>query len=212
MFKKLKHFFLSQLLKTILNSIFITCKWKFIDEQYLLSNNNNPRLLCCWHSRSLFIARYLKNKKITSWGISSTHSDSEILATVLRSWEIKLIRGSSTRGWVKVIKEMILLFKKNKSLIAVTSDGPRGPRKIAKMGSIDIAYKYQAAIIATSAISSSYWTLPSWDKTKIPKPFSTIYIKFSSPYNKKKPNQEIITSFINKNQTDLENYIINENS
>jgi lysophospholipid acyltransferase (LPLAT)-like uncharacterized protein len=211
MLKKIKHFFLSQLLKIILNSIFVTCRWKFIDEQYLQSNSHRPRLICCWHSRSLFIARYLKNNKINSWGISSTHPDSEILATVLQSWKIKLIRGSSTRGWVKVIKKMILLFKNNQSLITVTSDGPRGPRKLAKMGSIDIAYKYNASIIATSAISDSYWTLPSWDKTKIPKPFSTIYIKFSLPYGQPKPTQEIITAFINKNQSELEAHIINEN-
>jgi|TARA_B110000438_G_scaffold289012_1_gene323125 lysophospholipid acyltransferase (LPLAT)-like uncharacterized protein len=211
MFKKIKHFFLSQSLKIILNSIFVTCQWKFIEEKNLLSNSHKPRLICCWHSRSLFIARYLKNRKINSWGISSTHSDSEILATVLQSWKIKLIRGSSTRGWVKVIKKMILLFKNNKSLITVTSDGPKGPRKLAKMGSIDLAYKYNASIIATSAISSNYWTLPTWDKTKIPKPFSTIYIKFSIPYDQQKPTQKIITAFINKNQSELEKHIINEN-
>ena len=210
MFKILKHFFLSQFLKVVLNGIFITCRWQFIDEQYLLSNNNSSRLICCWHSRSLFIARYLKYKKISSWGISSTHPDSEILATVLHSWKIKLIRGSSTRGWVKVIKEMILLFKKTQSIITVTSDGPKGPRKIAKMGSIDVAYKYQAVIIAASAISSRYWTLPSWDKTKIPKPFSTIYIKFSHPYNDEPPTQKRMTSFINKNQTELAKHVINE--
>jgi lysophospholipid acyltransferase (LPLAT)-like uncharacterized protein len=79
------------------------------------------------------------------------------------------------------------------------------------MGSVDIAYKYNASIIATSAISDSYWTLPSWDKTKIPKPFSTIYIKFSLPYGQPKPTQEIITAFINKNQSELETHIINEN-
>ena len=203
----MKHFLLSQLLKIALNFLFITCKWKLVGNHSLLENNR-PRLLCCWHSRSLFIARYLKDNKINSWGISSTHPDSEILATVLKSWKIKLIRGSSTRGWVKVIKKMISLFKNKHSLITVTSDGPKGPRKIAKVGSFEVASKYKANIIAASAISDKYWTLPSWDQTKIPKPFSTIYIRFSRPFNQKDINEQTATSFINKNQNKLEKYLL----
>jgi lysophospholipid acyltransferase (LPLAT)-like uncharacterized protein len=203
----MKHFLLSQLLKITLNCLFITCKWKRVGNHSLLKNNG-PRLLCCWHSRSLFIARYLKDNKINSWGISSTHPDSEILATVLKSWKIKLIRGSSTRGWVKVIKKMISLFKNKRSLITVTSDGPKGPRKIAKIGSFEVAAKYNANIIAASAISDNYWTLPSWDETKIPKPFSTIYIRFSRPFNQSDINEQTATSFINKNQNELEKYLL----
>jgi len=188
----------------VLNCVFASCRWHIIDDQHILKKKNKPLLVCCWHSRSLFVARYFKYQKIISWGISSTHRDSEILARILRSWQINLIRGSSTRGWVRVLKKMILLFKKPSTIITVTSDGPRGPKKIPKMGSIDVAHKYGAQIIAASGLSSRYWTLPTWDQTKIPKPFSTIYIVFSSPYRgSSAPTAPEMKTFIDKNQQDL---------
>ena len=204
MFKSLRSKLLSFCLKIILNFLFSSCTWKIKGEKHLSNSGADSRLICCWHSRSLFIARYFKYKKKPSWGISSTHPDSEILARILKSWNINLIRGSSTRGWVRVLRQMIAIFKQPKSIITVTSDGPRGPRKIPKMGSFEVAHKHGAQIIAASGISSQYWTLPTWDKTKIPKPFSIIYIQFSKPLNnKKKPTQKEVCLFINKNQSTL---------
>ena len=71
MLKIIKSHFLSLLLKIILNSIFLSCRWKIIDENNLLSAGNRPRLVCCWHSRGLFIARYLKYKNRASGLLNS---------------------------------------------------------------------------------------------------------------------------------------------
>ena len=49
--------------------------------------------------------------------------------------------------------------------------------------SVSLAYKKKSHIIAASGTSAKYWTINSWDQTKIPKPFSTIHIQFSDPYN-----------------------------
>ena len=208
MIKQLTSHLLSLLLKVILNFTFVTCRWIILDEKNILQGNK-PKLVCCWHSRSLFVARFFKYKKIKSWGISSTHKDSQVLARVLLSWDINLIRGSSSRGWVSVLKKMIILFKDSSTIITVTSDGPKGPRKIPKMGSVDAAYKHGAEIIAASGISTHFWTLPSWDKTKIPKPFSTIYIRFLPHTKEKKPSEKSITKLINNNQEGLDVYIKN---
>ena len=153
------------------------------------------------------IARYFKYKKTPVWGVSSTHPDSEILARVLKFWGIKLIRGSSSRGWFNVIKKMIVLFKKPNTIISVTADGPKGPKKVAKPGSVITASKHNAQVLAVSALSNKYWEIPSWDKTKIPKPFSTIYVRFSSPFNNNNINSKTVSSFINSNQNDLNQYI-----
>ena len=107
------------------------------------------------------------------------------------------------------LKKMIVLFKDSSTIITVTSDGPKGPRKTPKMGSVDAAYKHGANIIAASGISSRFWTLPSWDHTKIPKPFSTIYICFSPHHKEKKPSEKSITNLINNNQNKLAVYIKN---
>ena len=195
---------ISLILKIIFNVIFFTCRWKIINDDLLKKNKNKPLLICIWHSRLIFFSRFFQYIKYSVWGISSTHKDSEILARVLKSWGINLIKGSSTRGWINVIKQMSQLFKKENATIIVTVDGPKGPRKIAKEGSIKLAKKHNVPIVAASAISSSYWELPSWDQTKIPKPFSTIYVKFDEHYfNNDQINSKNISKYIDDNQNQL---------
>ena len=200
--KKLKLVFFSLLLKLILNSIFITCRWKVVglkNFNYAIKKNK-PILLCSWHEHLICIARYFKNTPLNLYAISSTHLDSEILAKVLSSWKIKLIRGSSTRGWVSVLKQMIIMFKDPSSIIVLTNDGPAGPRRVAKEGSLSVAKKHGAQIVAMSSSVDKAWRLKSWDKTLIPKPFSTIYVKFSISYSSdKKINGPLITNFISAN-------------
>jgi len=195
---------ISFILKIIFNVIFFTCKWEIMNDDLLKKNKNKPLLICIWHSRLIFFSRFFKYIKYPVWGISSTHKDSEILARVLKSWGINLIKGSSTRGWINVIKQMSKLFKKENATIIVTVDGPKGPRKVAKEGSIKLAKKHNVPIVAASAISSSYWELPSWDQTKIPKPFSTIYVKFDEHYfNNDQINSKNISKYIDDNQNQL---------
>ncbi len=183
MLKKIFYCAAPVFLKSFLFIVFITCKWKVHNKNLFLSyqRKNSPILICCWHTSFLLVARYFKKISLGVWAVSSTHRDSEIMAKILRSWKFKLIKGSSTRGWSNVLKSMIDLFKKPKNIIAVTNDGPKGPPFVAKKGSISLALKYGAQIVAVSGTATHYWTLPSWDKTIIPKPFSTIHIRFSSP-------------------------------
>ena len=195
---------ISFILKFIFNIIFLTCKWKIINDDLLKKNKSKPLLICIWHSRLLFFSRFFKYIKYPVWGISSTHKDSKILARVLKSWGINLIKGSSTRGWINVIKQMSKLFQKENATIIVTADGPKGPKKIAKEGSIKLAKKHNVPVVAASAISSAFWELPSWDKTKIPKPFSTIYVKFDEHYfNDDQINSQNISKYIEDNQNQL---------
>ena len=195
---------ISLILKIIFNVIFFTCRWKIINDGLLKKNKNKPLLICIWHSRLIFFSRFFKYSKYQVWGISSTHKDSKILARVLKSWGINLIKGSSTRGWINVIKQMRKLFKKENATIVVTADGPKGPKKIAKEGSIKLAKKHNVPVVAASAISSAFWELPSWDKTKIPKPFSTIYVKFDEHYfNDDQINSQNISKYIEDNQNQL---------
>ena len=209
--KKIKLKILSIILRIVLNIIFLTCRWKVynVNLLHVYIASPQPILLCSWHQRFLYVAKYFQNFGHCVYAISSTHEDSEIMAKILRGWRWKLIRGSSTRGWQNVIKKMISLFKKQKTIIAITNDGPKGPARVAKKGSIDLAIKSNAHIMAMSCCASSFWTLSSWDKTHIPKPFSTIYIQFSSPIKQNKSNNSstLVSQYLNKSLTDLDKKI-----
>ena len=204
--------FLSTLLRYLFAAIFFTCRWEIQNEKvfkkYQLSNK--PILLCSWHSRFLFVARFFKSSNINISGISSSHRDSEIMAKILLKWNWKLIRGSSTRGWSNVIRKMKNKLRNTNSIIAITNDGPRGPAKIAKPGSIKLALQHNAYIISMSCCASKYWNIPSWDKTMIPRPFSTIHVKFDEPmdYEKTKNEVEALNNYLNNNLSALDKSII----
>jgi hypothetical protein len=205
----MKSLILKTILKIILNSVLLTCNWKTYNKDVFIAakKKDRPIFLCCWHSRFILIARYFQYIKQPIWSVSSTHKDSELMAGILSGWGLRLIRGSSTRGWSHVLKQLIKLFQKNNSIIAITNDGPKGPPMVAKKGSIALALKNNAQIIAVSGTASRFWTLPSWDKTVIPKPFSTIYIQFSEPFKQHESSHQEdidkISQYITANYHDL---------
>ena len=211
--KTIKLYILSFFVQWFLFFIFRTNKWIVIDEEKFLKAINDPRpiLISTWHSRLLYGIYYLKlSKKKNLWAISSTHEDSQIMAYFLKRSNFNLIKGSSTRGWNNVIKKMIKLFKSKKTIIAITNDGPKGPPKIAKYGSYKIAKKCNAQIVTISCNSTSFWKINSWDTLQIPKPFGTIYIKFSDPLDYSKDssnNADLLTNFLNKNLYELDSLI-----
>ena len=95
---------------------------------------------------------------------------------------------------------MISLYKKTTPIIIITPDGPRGPRKQAKTGAFSVAKKNNAIVFSVSASASKYWSLPSWDKTILPKPFSTIYVNFKEMSLEKELTSEKISLDMSQNQ------------
>ena len=214
--KKIKLYLLSVLLQFGLFIIFRTNRWHVsgLDKLQKAMENNKPIMLCSWHSRFLYAVYFFKKYKISNlWAISSTHEDSQIMAYFLKRSSIGLIKGSSTRGWDNVIKNMFKIFKNPNSIIAITNDGPKGPAQQAKLGSYKIAIKTQAQIIAISCNSKNYWQAKSWDKLRIPKPFGEIFIDFSNPMDVDDNVKDIntasdLTVFLNENLDELDRSIL----
>ena len=158
-----------------------TCRWQYQGQDDLnkLIKSDSPILLCMWHGNFIFPMIYFKRFLPQIQVISSTHNDSNILANVLKKYGFYLIKGSSSRGAKNVLKEMIGAYKQSDSIIAITNDGPKGPPRIAKEGSVALAYKLNAHIVFMTGRASSFWKIKTWDHFVFPKPFSknTVYIK-----------------------------------
>ena len=60
-------------------------------------------------------------------------------------------------------------------------DGPRGPAKKAQPGAVWLAKLTGNPIVPFHMEASSYWSLKSWDRTQIPKPFSTVALAVGAP-------------------------------
>ena len=178
---KLKAFFLSLLGRWIFQLLFFLNKVSVLGEENLLKliKSGKPIMLCVWHGRLLFPSWYIRHHT-TLHIISSRHADSEILAHILRKWGYGLIRGSTKKGGISVIREMTKIFSKG-GMIAVTNDGPKGPARIAKSGSIGLAIKNNVKIITVTGSATKYWQVKSWDRFMLPKPFGKIQIVVSAP-------------------------------
>ena len=203
---KLKEFLLSLLGRWIFQLLFFLNKVSVLGEENLLKliKSGKPIMLCVWHGRLLFPSWYIRHHT-TLHIISSRHADSEILAHILRKWGYGLIRGSTNKGGISVIREMTKIFSKG-GMIAVTNDGPKGPARIAKSGSIALAIKNNVKIITVTGSATKYWQVKSWDRFMLPKPFGKIQLIISSPLkiiNKPSSSEEevqLLSDFMNHYQ------------
>ena len=125
------------------------------------------------------------------------------MGNILSKWGIKIIKGSSNKQSVKAVQSMHKIFKHDhKAIIAITNDGPKGPRHEAKMRSLEIAKQYNAQIITITGDSNQKWIFNSWDKFYLPKPFSKIIIHIAPAYehNGTKPLHEGVSDYMVKHE------------
>jgi len=197
-------------------ALFTTCRWKVIGSEYIRQamSEKTPIMICSWHGRLSYAAWYLRREKIRTWVIASFHNDGDVMARILERWGFRLIRGSSKKGGREVLLKMKEAFVSDLPIISITNDGPKGPPRIAKPGSSTIARKYDAQIIGIAGTSTRYWQMASWDRFRLPKPFSTIYIRISEPMSipldtLDDPEEEsrLVSEFLNQHQDAVDNLI-----
>jgi lysophospholipid acyltransferase (LPLAT)-like uncharacterized protein len=66
---------------------------------------------------------------------------------------------------------------------AFTIDGPRGPARVAQAGAVWLAMATGNPVVPFHLEASRHWTLRSWDRTQIPKPFTTVALAIGEPFD-----------------------------
>ena len=148
---------------------------EIIDE---LIEQRQPFIICAWHHDIYFTAWLLKNMNLTA--LISSSKDGEYINQILSGFGFRAVRGSSTRGGVGAMKQLVRCLKDGHS-VAITPDGPQGPIHHVQEGIIALAKMTGVPIIPWRYEGSSCWNLNSWDKHKIPKPFTKISSVFGKP-------------------------------
>ncbi len=166
----------------------LTYRYRFhnldvLEKASSLSENGNY-LLAIWH-QNLFqgILAQTGKKHVV---IVSRSKDAEPVAYTCHNLGHAVARGSSRsktgvdKGGRVAMEEMIDLLKSGLPG-AVTVDGPKGPAKKVKPGIIVMAKKSGIPIVPYSPIARNYWEFNSWDKFRLPQPFSVIDIYYGDP-------------------------------
>jgi len=121
-------------------------------------------------------------KKLPRIGVMiSDHFDGELIARTIGYFGFTTLRGSSSKRAASVLLEAIRKMKAGFD-VAITPDGPRGPRHSVADGIVAIAQKMDSAIVVQHVRPSKYWQLRSWDRFIIPKPFSQIDLIAMEPF------------------------------
>jgi len=135
-------------------------------------------LLCGWHQQFFagirFIKKYRKHQPAL---MSSKSMDGQIAAGIARWGGFYTVWGSSSRGAIAALKGMIRRLKDHRLAVHIL-DGPQGPLGEVKPGVIAIAHGARAVIIPSVIIAERAWYFNSWDRFMIPKPFSSVTIKY----------------------------------
>jgi lysophospholipid acyltransferase (LPLAT)-like uncharacterized protein len=95
----------------------------------------------------------------------------EVEARLLRMLGYCVVRGSEKQRGKDALEEMIHLVQQG-AIPAFVVDGPSGPAGEVKPGVIRLAQRCRVPIVPVAFLPSSEWKLPTWDATRIPKPFS----------------------------------------
>ncbi|MFN8574932.1 MAG: lysophospholipid acyltransferase family protein [Gemmatimonadaceae bacterium] len=136
-----------------------------------------PAAFALWHGEMLPLIWWWRGRRIRA--LISTHSDGEIIARIVEGIGYRTTRGSSTREGTRALRELIGALRDSEQ-IAVTPDGPRGPRHAFAPGVVLATQRLHAPIILARARVRSAWVLHSWDRFVIPKPFARVEL-FHSP-------------------------------
>jgi lysophospholipid acyltransferase (LPLAT)-like uncharacterized protein len=132
----------------------------------------NPRLkgryiYAFWHENLLFPLFFYRGLGIHV--LVSQHADGELIAEVMRCLGFELVRGSSTRGGVEAVRQLVRIAKH--SHLSVTPDGPRGPRREVQMGLIYLAARTGMPIVPAGIGYDRPWRFGSWDRFAVPRPW-----------------------------------------
>jgi lysophospholipid acyltransferase (LPLAT)-like uncharacterized protein len=167
----------------IMRLLFWTLHFRVTDRAGVLAKiPEKPLLWAFWHNR-LFIMPYVFERYFHSQGrlgaaLISQSKDGAIISGVVERFHIRPIRGSSSRGGARSLVEMKRAIEDG-YIMAITPDGPRGPRYSLTPGLVKLAQVTGGFILPVHVTYSHFWQFKkSWDGFMIPKPFATVNITF----------------------------------
>jgi lysophospholipid acyltransferase (LPLAT)-like uncharacterized protein len=175
--------FLSLLVRFLVRCLGMTMRVRFEGGEpvFRMLKNGQPFFFAFFHGRQFLLIHGLRGHPVVI--MTSISYLGEIQAGVLRSFGYSIVRGSSSRGGVRVLTEIIREVRRGNPC-AFAVDGPRGPGSVVKPGVIFAARKLGVPVVpVTTASKPSLLFRSAWDRYQLPLPFSRGLILFGQPWN-----------------------------
>lgn len=164
----------------LLSALLDTCRveQKGIENFERFHREGRPVVFVLWHGRLLPCTYWNRHRGLVT--LVSQHRDGEYIARIVERWGYTAVRGSSSRRAAGALRELVRHVRAGRSL-AVTPDGPRGPRQVLKPGALLAAQLSGAPVIPAAGGASRGWWFGSWDRFLVPKPFSRVRLAYGEP-------------------------------
>lgn len=143
--------------------------------------DNRPVLFVCWHGSFMLPIYHFRKRNIVI--MTSLSKDGDTLTRILYLMGFKCVRGSSSRGGIRGLLQMVKMLNADGRInAAITVDGPQGPRKEVKPGAVLLAKKTNALLVPLGLGYNKVWRLNNWDKSEVPIPASKSVLIAGKPF------------------------------
>lgn len=168
------------LVSIIVRCWFFTCKERLHNGENLarVKASGKQVIATFWHYTIPYVFYHVRKESAVA--MVSASKDGEYIARFAGHFGFSAVRGSSNKRGLRALKQLIGLVSKGDNA-AIVADGSQGPALKVQAGSILIASKSGGTIVPMLWSASSYIAFGSWDRTSIPKPFSTIDFYYGKP-------------------------------
>ena len=175
-------FLLRKTARFLITAILRTCRVSVSGEEPVAARRERGESLIYvfWHCHIFYILYHFRFSGANP--LISLSVDGELIAQIASEFGLHPVRGSSSRGGSRALIELIHLARQKGRQILITADGPKGPARHIKPGALQLAAKSGAAVVPISwAASRAKVFRRSWDRFRLPLPFSRIRFAFGEP-------------------------------
>jgi lysophospholipid acyltransferase (LPLAT)-like uncharacterized protein len=172
--QQLKDRFIIWLVPRLIKLIYLfflkSIRWEVVGNAYQ-PGQKERYLYAFWHARMLMIPR-LTIGQWHGYMLISAHRDGGFIADTMHLLNIETVRGSTTRGGARAMLQMLRAVKDENRHLAITPDGPKGPREVVQKGTVQLAMKAELPVVPVCYATKRHWRINSWDLFYLPQPFT----------------------------------------
>jgi len=159
-----------------------TLRWRTEGLEHLetIARSGRQPVMAFWHGRILPATFFFRRRGIVV--MTSENFDGEWIAGIIERFGYGTARGSTSRGGRKALLQLAREMAAGRAA-GFAVDGPRGPARVAQPGAVWLAQATGNPVLPFHLEADRQWSLRSWDRTQIPKPFSTVALTVGKPFD-----------------------------
>ena len=166
-----------------------TLRWRVegMDHYDAIVASRRKPIFAFWHGRILPATWFWRDRGIVV--MTSQNFDGEWIARIIRRFGYGAARGSTSRG----ARRALIQLKRDVTAgrpAAFTVDGPRGPARRVQPGAVWLAGVTGSPILPFHIEAERHWSMSSWDRTQIPRPFSAVAVAIGAPFDVPDPSED----------------------